>query len=165
MRASRYLGPRPVWNWLTANTAVANTGARQPTHKDNSFDHPMYPYYFIANIPLCDFSAANGSTEFWLGSHAHTSWLDQKQALTEDDVEPYRSSMVGAEHFRSAKVGERIPPVREDVVAERLKIRPPIQPSCGRGDVMIRDLRLWHAGMPNSSDEHRIMLGLGYQVS
>lgn len=30
---------------------------------------------------------------------------------------------------------------------------------------MIRDLRLWHAGMPNETDSHRIMLGLGYQVS
>lgn len=28
---------------------------------------------------------------------------------------------------------------------------------------MIRDLRTWHAGMPNNSDDHRIMLGLGYQ--
>lgn len=27
---------------------------------------------------------------------------------------------------------------------------------------MIRDIRTWHAGMPNESDEHRIMLGLGY---
>jgi len=28
---------------------------------------------------------------------------------------------------------------------------------------MIRDLRLWHAGMPNGTDTHRIMIGLGYQ--
>lgn len=43
-------------------------------------------------------------------------------------------------------------------------MRPPVQPELRRGDIMIRDLRLWHAGMPNSSDEHRIMLGLGYMV-
>lgn len=46
-----------------------------------------------------------------------------------------------------------------------MKIRPPVQPVVERGDIMIRDLRLWHAGMPNSSDKHRIMLGLGYMVS
>lgn len=29
---------------------------------------------------------------------------------------------------------------------------------------MLRDLRTWHAGMPNESDHYRIMLALGYQV-
>jgi hypothetical protein len=29
---------------------------------------------------------------------------------------------------------------------------------------MLRDLRTWHAGMPNESEEYRIMLALGYQV-
>jgi hypothetical protein len=29
---------------------------------------------------------------------------------------------------------------------------------------MLRDLRTWHAGMPNESDNYRIMLALGYQV-
>lgn len=27
---------------------------------------------------------------------------------------------------------------------------------------MFRDLRLWHAGMPNKSDRHRIMLAIDY---
>ena len=29
---------------------------------------------------------------------------------------------------------------------------------------MLRDLRTWHAGMPNESEDYRIMLALGYQV-
>ena len=29
---------------------------------------------------------------------------------------------------------------------------------------MIRDLRTWHAGMPNESSEDRIMIAIGYQV-
>lgn len=29
---------------------------------------------------------------------------------------------------------------------------------------MLRDLRTWHAGMPNESDEYRIMLAVGYQA-
>lgn len=29
---------------------------------------------------------------------------------------------------------------------------------------MLRDLRTWHAGMPNESEDYRIMLALGYKV-
>ena len=54
--------------------------------------------------------------------------------------------------------------LRDDVREERRQIRPPIQPVCEEGDIMLRDLRTWHAGMPNESDDYRIMLALGYQV-
>ncbi|KAF3763305.1 phytanoyl-CoA dioxygenase family protein [Cryphonectria parasitica EP155] len=125
--ANAYLGSKPIWNWLTSNTALANTaGMRQPEHKDSNFDHPLCPYYFIANIPLCDFSVENGATEFWLGSSVYTTMEDQQTEA-------------------------------------RRAVRPPLQPEAHRGDIMIRDLRTWHAGMPNNSDKHRIMLGLGYQ--
>lgn len=145
-----------MWNWLTANTALANTGGmRQPVHKDNDFVHPQFPYFFIANIPLCDFSIENGATEFWLGSHAQTSSMHQKVAEHPEDLKLYPK----------ARLGEPLPPVIEWAREERRKIRPPIQPTCYRGDIMIRDLRTWHAGMPNFSDAHRIMLGLGYQAS
>ena len=46
----------------------------------------------------------------------------------------------------------------------RRQVRPPVQPICEKGDVMLRDLRMWHAGMPNESEDYRIMLALGYQV-
>ena len=127
---------------------------RQLSHKDGSFAHPLYPYYFIANIPLCDFSVENGATEFWLGSHAQATWRDQ-QLATE----------TGMPKYPVCRKGEPIPPITEEAKATRMKIRPPIQPLCYQGDIMIRDLRLWHAGMPNESDKHRIMLGLGYAVS
>lgn len=126
---------------------------RQPEHKDSAFDHPKCPYYFIANIPLCDFTVANGATEFWLGSHVNTS-IDDQQVLTEDAV-------VSNKSFRA---GESIPWIAEDAKEARRLIRPPLQPEARRGDILIRDLRTWHAGMPNHSDGHRIMLGLGYQV-
>ncbi|KAI1372224.1 phytanoyl-dioxygenase family protein [Hypoxylon crocopeplum] len=153
--ANAYLGGTPIWNWLTANTAIANTpGIRQPAHKDSGgFDHPQFPYYFIANVPLCDFSVENGSTEFWLGSHQATSSADQLVAKTADDLKPYGM----------ARIGDPIPPIAEWAKEERMSVRPPIQPRCGPGDIMIRDLRTWHAGMPNLSGAHRVMLGLGYQ--
>ena len=55
--------------------------------------------------------------------------------------------------------------VKPEVVEQRRKIRPPIQPHASKGDMMIRDLRTWHAGMPNESAEDRIMIAIGYQVS
>ncbi|KAJ4387448.1 hypothetical protein N0V93_008040 [Gnomoniopsis smithogilvyi] len=151
--ANAYLGQKPIWNWLTANTAVANTaGIRQPEHKDSAYDHPKCPYYFIANVPLCDFTVENGATEFWLGSHVNTTVEDQQTAPGDG---PYSNKMY--------KAGEHIPWIHEDAKRAQRAIRPPIQPEALRGDIMIRDLRTWHAGMPNNSDCHRIMLGLGYQ--
>jgi ectoine hydroxylase-related dioxygenase (phytanoyl-CoA dioxygenase family) len=152
-----YLGNPPIFNWLTANTALANSHShRQPPHKDLVHDHPLYPHYFIANIPLCDFTIHNGATEFWLGSHAHTTQADQVVALTQEDIAPYQEAEGG--------IGSVIPPIRDEVVEGRRGVRPPVQPSCNKGDVVIRDLRLWHAGMPNHSDAHRVMLALGYMV-
>ncbi|KAJ5646241.1 hypothetical protein N7490_002613 [Penicillium lividum] len=150
--ANAYLGHKPIWNWLTANTALANTGGmRQAVHKDNAFIHPQYPYYFIANIPLCSTSVKNGATEFWLGSHAHTSNRDQRVATKPEEI---------TAHYL---LGEPLPAVTEEAQEMRRSIRPPIQATCSAGDIMIRDIRLWHAGMPNETDSHRIMLGLGYQ--
>jgi ectoine hydroxylase-related dioxygenase (phytanoyl-CoA dioxygenase family) len=107
----------------------------------------------IANIPLCPFNPTTGSTEFWLGSHAHTSGADQIPATADDK-----------KLKQTLRVGEPNCFVRHEVVEERRKIRPPVQPSCDKGDIMLRDLRTWHAGMPNESDQYRIMLALGYQV-
>lgn len=69
-------------------------------------------------------------------------------------------------HLANAKlvVGEPTTNVLDQVREERRKVRPPVQPTCDKGDIMLRDLRTWHAGMPNESDEYRIMLALGYQV-
>jgi ectoine hydroxylase-related dioxygenase (phytanoyl-CoA dioxygenase family) len=125
---------------------------RQPVHKDITFHHPTAPFYFIANIVLADFSIANGATEFWLGSHAHTSSADQIPCTEETKV-------------RKQVPGDPSCNVKLDVVEERRKVRPPIQATCQKGDIMIRDLRTWHAGMPNMSEDDRIMIAVGCQVS
>ncbi|KAG6360966.1 hypothetical protein INS49_012034 [Diaporthe citri] len=151
--ASAYLGQPPIWNWLTANTALANTaGMRQNEHKDSMFDHPRCPYYIIANVPLCDFSTDNGATEFWLGSHAGTTLGDQLPV-----TDATRAT------WAPKDAADRIPWISDGAKEARRAMRPPVQPEVVRGDIMIRDLRTWHAGMPNHSDRHRIMLGLGYQ--
>lgn len=111
------------------------------------------PFFVIANVPLCPFNATTGSTEFWLGSHASTSGKDQVIATPE-------TTLANA----TLRVGDPVTYVLPEVVEMRRQIRPPIQPVCEKGDIMLRDLRTWHAGMPNESDQYRIMLALGYQV-
>lgn len=127
---------------------------RQNEHKDSMFDHPQCPYYIIANVPLCDFSTENGATEFWLGSHAATT-LEDQQPVTDAT----RATWMPKDP------SDRIPWISDGAKEARRAVRPPVQPRVVRGDIMIRDLRTWHAGMPNCSGGHRIMLGLGYQVS
>jgi len=53
---------------------------------------------------------------------------------------------------------EQLLTIKQDLVEERRKHSPPIQASTKRGSLVIRDLRLWHAGMPNLTDEPRVML-------
>ena len=48
--------------------------------------------------------------------------------------------------------------VPEELQMQRRKIRPPVRPSLPRGAIIIRDFRLWHAGIPNKTEDPRIML-------
>ena len=129
------LGPRPVVHYANGNTALKATG-RQPVHSDCEFAHPRFPFAMVLNINLCDTSAENGSTEIWPGSH-HCSTVDD-HVLAENE-----------EHGLI---------IKKEFVEARRKHSPPIQPQTKKGSMIIRDLRLWHAGMPNRTDEPRVML-------
>lgn len=153
-----YLGARPIWNFLTGNNALPRTsGIRQPVHKDITFSHPQCPFFVIVNVPLCSFNTNTGSTEFWLGSHASTSGKDQVFTTNTEETAPANPTV---------KVGEPLHYgyVLPELVEKRRQMRPPLQPVCEKGDIMLRDVRTWHAGMPNESDNYRVMLALGYQA-
>lgn len=124
------LGPRPTLRFYSANTAFRATG-RQPPHIDVDFDFPKVPFGYCVNINLVDVTPWNGSTEVWLGSHADTD-------VGVLDTEEYQ--------------------IRPSLQRQRRKTRPPVQPSLPKGSLIIRDFRLWHAGMPNQTDEPRVML-------
>ncbi|KAH7313894.1 hypothetical protein B0I35DRAFT_513474 [Stachybotrys elegans] len=135
------LGPCPKWTFCSANSAIPPLpGAkpqRQPVHSDADFAHPTHPFALVVNVPLVTTTADNGSTEIWLGTH-------------NNGVE----SQEGAHGERAS--GR----IREELLDERSKVSPPIQPAIKKGSVVVRDLRLWHAGMPNTSDEVRVMLAM-----
>ncbi|KAJ9652773.1 hypothetical protein H2198_008000 [Neophaeococcomyces mojaviensis] len=137
---SAVLGPKPVIHYANGNTALqAAPDGRQPVHSDCEFDHPVYyPFACVININLVDTSPENGATEFWPGSH-HVSTPECHMAL-------------------SSGCEERILHVKPEYVEQRRRHSPPIQPCTKKGSIIVRDLRLWHAGMPNLTPEPRIML-------
>ncbi|ROW09184.1 hypothetical protein VPNG_05673 [Cytospora leucostoma] len=107
-------------------TTTTTTPERQPVHSDADFAHPSHPFALVVNIPLVTMTPENGSTELWLGTH---------------------SLPAGAQEGRH---GERASGrIRRDLLELRRRDRGPCQPVVRKGGVVVRDLRLWHAGMPN----------------
>ncbi|GAA5857594.1 hypothetical protein JCM8547_004287 [Rhodosporidiobolus lusitaniae] len=140
-----YLGPGIRLHLLTANCAIANTKDRQPVHKDAPWLHPNAPYMLNTNLALSDFTPENGSTEFWLGSHNCTTGHDQT--------------------WPSKDAKMPICDVNQDALDRRMKERPGAQIRVKEGTVTLRDMRTWHAGMPNTTDEDRIMTAVGYSAT
>lgn len=117
-----------------SNAAYPGSGV-QPIHRDTaplfagvemSVPHPVVS--IVLNVPLCDFTIENGSTEVWPGTHLMV------------DRTPTESR--GLEERAAA-----LPSQRTNVRA---------------GSVILRDLRLFHRGMPNHSDQVRAMLAIVY---
>jgi len=110
----------------------------QPVHSDADFAHPQCPFALVVNVPLVEMNKKNGTTEVWLGSHIDASLAAQEGAHGE-------------------RASGRI---KEEYLAARRQERPPCQPTVKKGSIVIRDLRLWHAGKPNFTDKTRVMLAM-----
>jgi hypothetical protein len=132
------LGPEPECRFVNSNTALPNPdpSARQAVHSDAYHDHPDFTWAVVLNIYLTDVSPANGATEVWPGTHNITS----------------KKCHVSANSGR----------IRREFFCERAKESPPGQVTIPKGSICFRDLRTWHSGMPNMSDNPRIMLALVY---
>ena len=91
------------------------------------------------NVCLVDTTPQNGSTEIWLGTPRMTVWSDM--------------------HPEGGPFG-----IKPERLEERRKVRPPVYPHLKRGSLVLRDIRTWHAGMPNHTDQTRVMLAFGYQA-
>ena len=109
----------------------------QPVHTDSGnlwadLEYPHPAYAIVVNIPVVSMDEVNGSPEIWHGSH-----LDKTMHV----------------HMESIKV----PP---ELLDQRRLNFPPIQPTVELGSVLIRDMRLWHRGMQNHSDQPRPMIAL-----
>lgn len=132
-------------NFYSGNTALPG-GQRQPVHvdmgqlwPDQEVAHPAFG--LVVNVPVVDMSQENGSTEVWPGTHRDTTVCVQN---IEKDADI------------------RIP---DALLEQRRQIAPPFQPTVRGGSVVIRDMRLWHAGMPNFTDTPRPMIALIHWVN
>jgi ectoine hydroxylase-related dioxygenase (phytanoyl-CoA dioxygenase family) len=133
---SSILGSNMYNGFYSGNTAMPSE-SRQPVHADlgqlwpnQQEAHPAYG--LVVNVGLVDMSPENGSTEIWPGTHKDTSVVYQ-----DGDIE-----------------------VSAARLAERRATEPPFQPTVRPGGVVIRDIRLWHAGMPNRTQTPRPMLAM-----
>lgn len=110
---------------------------RQPVHADADFAHPDHPFALVVNVPLITMTPENGSTEIWLGTH--------------------NGGISAQEGAHGERASGRI---KKELLDQQANVSPPVQPIIKKGSIVIRDLRLWHAGMPNVTDEVRIMLAM-----
>lgn len=127
------LGEQATLTTYGANTSWPEQDSPQPIHRDVP-DAPIVDACpaVVINIPLMDFTVENGATLVYVGSH--------------------RSSVSAANGTRKFSQG---------MLDGQAALHPPEQTvNIRRGDLVIRDLRLWHGGMPNRSNDRRIMLAL-----
>jgi len=139
---SSVLGPWPRLSFMSGNSALPPiTGSEpqsQPVHSDADFEHPQSPFALVVNVPLIEMTPENGTTEVWLGSH-----------------------LISGKHVQEGDHGERASGrIRKDVLAKREQERSSSQPVVKKGSIIIRDLRLWHAGKPNFTQQTRVMLAM-----
>ena len=128
-----WLGMEATLTTYAANTSWPDQSAKQNIHRDvpGAPIGPSSPGVVI-NIPLTTFTKENGATLVYPGSHD--------------------SSVEEAEDSQNIPI---------EMLEEQSKISPAIQTTnVVAGDLIIRDLRLWHGGMPNITRERRIMLAL-----
>ena len=126
----------------TANTNMPGS-VRQHVHCDlvqlvpDLDPAPAAPYAVVANFALIDTTEAN-AVELWPGTH-----LD------------------GRTHGRTRQYRD----IPEGWLEQRRAERPPVQVPQRKGSLVLRDIRTWHAGVPNTSGEVRVMVGVGYSAA
>ena len=112
-----------------------------------------------------------GSTTQPLHRDGNHLWADQEVAHPTAEVVVNISPQDTSEENGSVEIwpgshldvsGRRID---EEHEAERRKIAPPIRGNAKKGSALIRDMRLWHRGVPNLSDEPRHMIAMIHRVS
>ncbi len=128
-------------NFYSGNTNLPGSQP-QPVHADYGqlwpnlqVAHPAFSY--VINLPLIDVNEHNGSTEIWPGTHTDTTVTWQG-----GDIK-----------------------VPADVLERRRAEVPPLQPKIRAGSALIRDMRLWHRGVTNHSEQIRPMIAMIHNVA
>ena len=136
------LGPGLKNGYYSGNTTIPGSGSRQPVHPDTAqlwphLEQATPPFAIVVNVPMVDMTPENGSTEVWPGTH-----LDTTLSIDQGDIK-----------------------VPIEAVEARRKIRPPLQLTVPAGSIILRDIRLWHAGMPNHTAQPRPMIAMIHTIA
>lgn len=134
------LGDDAFNNYLSGNSNLPGSKL-QPVHVDDGQLWPdlerAHPASRLAvNVSLGEVTEENGAIELWPGTHLDTMKV----------------------------VGESIR-VDETALEARRSIVPPISGNTRKGAFLVRDMRVWHRGTPNLSDEIRFMIAMIHYVS
>ena len=139
------LGDDVICSFFASDTALSGSQYQQ-AHSDVEplFPHDnisLPPFCYVVNIPLVDFRPDNGPTEIWpFGTHL----------VGDPSVVPV-PDFTRIEELRNSPVGRF---TEEEMTPEQV-----ITPA---GSVVIRDIRMWHRGTPNRSNEPRPMMAMVY---
>ena len=136
----RVLGDDAYNRFYSGNTNLPDSKL-QPVHVDNGdlwrgLEVPHPAYQLVVNLALKDVDERNGSIELWPGSHL----------------------------LMSNVVGEDIK-VDPDLLERRRVKVPPIRGNTKKGSFLIRDMRIWHRGTPNTSKLPRFMIAMTHCAS
>jgi ectoine hydroxylase-related dioxygenase (phytanoyl-CoA dioxygenase family) len=104
------------------------------------FSVPLPTFSLVVNIPLVDVTDENGPLEIWPGgTHLHPDRANHD--TLDGSVNPHLHIVRAAEHMHSEKV------------------------FMSAGSIVIRDIRMWHRGTPNRSDDRRTNLAMIFNKS
>ena len=115
------------------NTALPGSGI-QAVHRDyahlfgTEMNVPTPVTSLVLNVPLCDFTEHNGSTEYWPGSHL----------IVDKKIEDSKNLLERSTRLPTSRLNMKL------------------------GSFALRDLRVWHRGMPNNANYARTMLAIVY---
>jgi hypothetical protein len=135
------LGPGVKNTYYSGNTSMPG-GREQPVHVDlgqlwPDLKEATPPYSIVVNVPVVDMDVSNGSTEIWPGTH-----LDTTISVQRGDI--------------------KVPP---ELVERRRQVAPPLQPTVRAGGILLRDIRVWHRGMPNHTQTPRPLIAMIHAIS
>lgn len=130
--AEAAIGPDFFCTFYNTNTQWPRSGI-QHVHRD--FDH-LFPGFPVA-LPISQIIVNIPLTDFNLENGATEIWPGSH--LIVDEL---------------SNDGEAL--------EERAKTLPSVRPAVSAGSIILRDMRTWHRGMPNQTDEIRTMLALIY---
>jgi ectoine hydroxylase-related dioxygenase (phytanoyl-CoA dioxygenase family) len=137
------LGPDFYCKYVSSDTCVKGAILQSP-HSDIDGDHVFVenewrPRGYVVNVPVMECGLHNGPLEIWPGgSHMWTTGLLKRHGL-EPNVQDGRNPAV-------ERVADYLPSLKVVLLP---------------GEVLIRDLAMWHRGTPNPTDQPRTMLTIG----